>query len=57
MKDNSNPEVVVTWRPSTGEPSSAVRRLWSKLLANRRQKPAGTHDAEEKSSQNGDATP
>jgi len=58
MKANSNPKVVVTWRPVTGKPSAAWRRLWSKLLANRRQKPAGTgQDAGEKGSGNDGATP
>lgn len=35
------------WRPTAGEPSSAWRRLWSKLLASRKDKPASTrHDAD-----------
>ena len=35
MKSESNVKVVTTWQPSDGKPSSAWRRLWSKLLANR----------------------
>jgi len=44
LKDE-DPEVTITWRPTAGEPSSAWRRLWGKLLANRRQEPANNHEA------------
>ena len=31
------------WRLTLGEPSSALRRLWGKLLSSRKDKPADTH--------------
>jgi len=57
-KGNSNSKIVVTWRPLDGKPPPAWRQLRAKLLANRRQKPAGSgQDAGEKDSGNDDATP
>ena len=48
MGKNPNPKVIVNWRATVGEPSSAWRRLWGKLLADRKDKPGGTHqDAED----------
>ncbi len=43
MKDNSEPKVVVSWRPVVGEPSAAWRRLCL-LLFRKRGKPTGTHE-------------
>ena len=39
MKSNPEPKVVVQWQPTTGEPSPAFKKLWSKLLANRKRQP------------------
>ncbi|MBA7563742.1 hypothetical protein ES708_05402 [subsurface metagenome] len=35
-------KVVFNWRPTVGEPSPLLRRLWGKLLGNRKNKPAST---------------
>ena len=55
-KNNPKPEVSVKWRPTGGEPSPAWSRLWGKLLANKRGKPAGagepTADAQAEKSGN-----
>jgi len=34
--------IKTRWHPTLGEPSSTLRRLWSKLLATRTDKPAST---------------
>jgi len=58
MKTNSNVKVVVTWRLVSGKPSLAWQQLWTKLLANRREKPPGTRpETGEKGSGNDDANP
>ena len=48
--------IKTRWHPTLGEPSSTLRRLWGKLLASRKGKPAGTHDASEGEMQNGNET-
>lgn len=41
-------KIKTRWRPTGGEPSAALRRLWGKLLASRKGKPANAlQDARE----------
>jgi len=45
VAENHNPKIIVHWRPTGAEPSSAWRRLWTKLLASRKDKRVGTAEA------------
>ena len=45
VKNKLEPKIVVSWRPTTGEPSALWRRLWAKLLTDRKTRPASIHEA------------
>lgn len=53
MTENHKLKITTNWRPVAGQPSPAWRRLAEKLLANRKKKPAGTHDASDGEMNNG----
>ena len=39
MEKNPNPKVIVNWRPIAGEPSPLWRRLWTRILMNKKRTP------------------
>ena len=39
MKSNPRLKVIVDWRPTAGEPSPLWRRLWTRLLLNKKGTP------------------
>ena len=46
MAPKHNPKVVVHWRQVRGEPSPIWRRLWAKLLADKKTSPTGVREAD-----------
>ena len=41
MKNKLEPKVVVHWRPISGEPLPLWRKLWARLLINKKEAPPG----------------
>jgi len=45
VKNKLEPKIVVGWRPTAGKPSPLWRRLWARLLTDRKTSPASIHEA------------
>ena len=48
MSDNHNLKITTNWRPATAGPSHLWRKLWARLVANKKGTPPATHEASDK---------
>lgn len=48
VAESPNPKISADWRPTAAEPSPLWRKLWARLLTNKKEKPTDTRkDASE----------